>query len=369
MRVLIAGGGTGGHLYPGIAVAEEVVSRPGGEVLFVGTARGLEARAVPAAGYPLELLEVSGLKRMGLAGTLRGLGRLPRALGRSFSILRKFRPDVVLGVGGYASGPMVLAAALSGRPTALQEQNSVPGFTNRVLGRFVRRAFIAFPEAADRFPAGKTVPTGNPVRRSFLGATVGRGAAPSANHGGGGRVLVVGGSQGARAVNDLVVAAAEVWARSGRWPTLVHQTGGTDASRVSAAYAQLGKSAEQHIQVRPFIDDMPAAYAAADVVIARSGAMTLAELAILGKPALLIPLPTAADDHQTKNATAFSDVGAARVLPQAGTTGAELAAAVDELLGDAARRAAMAQAMASRARPSAAKDIVDQLQVLIAARA
>jgi UDP-N-acetylglucosamine--N-acetylmuramyl-(pentapeptide) pyrophosphoryl-undecaprenol N-acetylglucosamine transferase len=369
MRLLIAGGGTGGHLYPGIAVAEEVMSRPGGEVLFVGTSRGIEAKAVPAAGYPLELLEVSGLKRMGLMGTLRGVGRLPGAWARSRAILRAFDPDVVLGVGGYASGPMVFTAALGGRPTALQEQNSVPGFTNRVLGRFVRRAFIAFPEAADRFPAGKAVPTGNPVRRSFLAATVGRAAAPSGKPVGGGRILVVGGSQGARAVNDLVVAAAEVWARADRWPSLVHQTGGTDAGRVSAAYAALGKAAETHIQVRPFIDDMPAAYASADLVIARAGAMTLAELAILGKPALLIPLPTAADDHQSKNARAFAEAGAARVLSQTGTTGAQLAAAVSDLLIDPARRASMAQAMAARARPSAAKDIVDQLQSLIAAPA
>jgi UDP-N-acetylglucosamine--N-acetylmuramyl-(pentapeptide) pyrophosphoryl-undecaprenol N-acetylglucosamine transferase len=369
LRLLIAGGGTGGHLYPGIAIAEEVVSRPGGEVLFVGTSRGLEAKAVPAAGYQLELLEVSGLKRMGVVGTLRGLGRLPGALGRSLAILRRFRPDAVLGVGGYASGPMVMAAALSGRPTALQEQNTVPGFTNRVLGRFVRRAFIAFPEAADRFPRGKALPTGNPVRRSFLTATAARAGAPGTSISGGGRVLVVGGSQGARAVNDLVVAAAEVWSRSGRWPSLVHQTGGADAGRVSAAYAILGRAAEEHVQVRAFIDDMPAAYAAADLVIARAGAMTLAELAILGKPALLIPLPTAADDHQSKNAAAFADAGAARVLPQAGTTGAQLATAVTELLGDPVRRAAMAQAMSARARPSAAKDIADQLEALIAATA
>jgi UDP-N-acetylglucosamine--N-acetylmuramyl-(pentapeptide) pyrophosphoryl-undecaprenol N-acetylglucosamine transferase len=182
-------------------------------------------------------------------------------------------------------------------------------------------------------------------------------------------VLVVGGSQGARAVNDLVVAAAETWAQSGGWPNLVHQTGGADAGRVSAAYARFGRAADQHIQVRPFIDDMPAAYAAADLVIARAGAMTLAELAILGKPALLIPLPTAADDHQSKNAMAFAEAGAALVLPQAGTSGAQLASVVSDLLIDPVRRASMAQAMAARARPSAAKDIVDQLQVLIAAPA
>jgi UDP-N-acetylglucosamine--N-acetylmuramyl-(pentapeptide) pyrophosphoryl-undecaprenol N-acetylglucosamine transferase len=365
MRVLIAGGGTGGHLYPGIAIAEEVTARPGGEVLFVGTARGLEARAVPAAGYPLELLQVSGLKRMGLGATLRGLGRLPGALGRSLAILRRFRPDVVLGVGGYASGPLVLAAALTGRPTALQEQNSVPGFTNRVLGRFVRRAFIAFPEAAARFPAGKSLATGNPVRRAFLAGA--RAAAGAGAPGPGGRVLVVGGSQGARAVNDLVLGAAQEWARAGCLPALVHQTGGADAERMTGAYdAIAGPDAglRGRIQVRPFIDDMVAAYAAADLVIARAGAMTLAELAILGKPALLIPLPTAADDHQSKNAAAFAAAGAALVLPQGDTSAVQLARTVTTLLGDPERRGAMAGAMSARARPSAAKDIVDELQAL-----
>jgi UDP-N-acetylglucosamine--N-acetylmuramyl-(pentapeptide) pyrophosphoryl-undecaprenol N-acetylglucosamine transferase len=365
MRLLIAGGGTGGHLYPGIAVAEEVSARPGGEVLFVGTSRGLEARAVPAAGYPLELLQVSGLKRMGLGGTLRGLGRLPAAFARSLAILRRFRPDVVLGVGGYASGPMVMAAALTGRPTALQEQNSVPGFTNKVLGRFVKRAFIAFPQAEAAFPAGKTLPTGNPVRRAFVTAARSRAAEASgagASPEGAGRILVVGGSQGARAVNELVVGAAEVWARAGSLPAIVHQTGGADAERTSIAYARLGLEASA--RVRPFIDDMAAAYAAADLVIARAGALTLAELAIMGRPALLIPLPTAADDHQSKNAAAFAAAGAALVLAQGQTTGAELAGAVTALLRDRPRRLTMAHAMSRQARPSAAKEIVDQLEIL-----
>ena len=169
MRVLIAGGGTGGHLFPGIAVAEEVIKR-GGEVLFVGTTRGLEARVLPAAGYQLELLKVSGLNRVGPVALVRGLLRLPFAFGRSFAILRRFRPDVVLGVGGYASGPMVMAAALTGRPSAIQEQNSVPGFTNRVLGRFVRAVFIAFGEAGGAFPEHKVAMTGNPVRKAFAAA-------------------------------------------------------------------------------------------------------------------------------------------------------------------------------------------------------
>src|SRR6185369_1204510 len=188
MRLLIAGGGTGGHLYPGIAVAEQVTAA-GGEVLFVGTTRGIEARVVPAAGYPLELLEVSGLKRMGLVRTLQGLGRVPLALARSLSIVRRWKPDVVLGVGGYASGPVVLAAALAGYPTAIQEQNSVPGFTNRTLGRFARAVLVAFEDAQPFFAARKVTLMGNPVRRRFVERAQAQAEGERAT------LLVVGGSQ------------------------------------------------------------------------------------------------------------------------------------------------------------------------------
>ena len=356
MRVLIAGGGTGGHLYPGIAVAEEVRAR-GGEVLFVGTARGIEAKAVPAAGYPLELLEVSGLKRMGLVKTVQGLARVPVALARSLGIVRRFKPDVVLGVGGYASGPMVLAAALARYPTAIQEQNSVPGFTNRTLGRFVRAVLVAFEEARRYFPARKVVLTGNPVRRRFVERAAGQAQS-------GGTLLVVGGSQGARAVNDLVLGAAEVLAAQGALPPLVHQTGTADAERCQDRYRALGLA--ERVTVRPFIEDMAAALGEAQLVVGRAGALTLAELAIVGRPAVLIPLPTAADDHQSKNAAAFAAAGAAVVLPQADATGATLAATLAPLLADPPRRLQMAQAMRTLARPTAAADVVQQLAALAA---
>jgi UDP-N-acetylglucosamine--N-acetylmuramyl-(pentapeptide) pyrophosphoryl-undecaprenol N-acetylglucosamine transferase len=361
LRLLIAGGGTGGHLFPGIAVAEEVRAR-GGEVLFVGTARGLEVRLVPAAGFPLELIEVSGLKRVGVVAVVRGLVRLPLALTQSLALVRRFRPDVVLGVGGYASGPLVMAAALARRPTALLEQNSVPGFTNRTLGRFVRRAFIAFPQAAAAFPRAKVVATGNPVRRAFLDAAAR--VPPAGPPGAAGRLLVVGGSQGARAVNDLVVGAMGIWARQGRLPALTHQTGAGDAERVTAGYAGLGLGEGARVDVRPFLDDMVGALGAADLVIARAGAMTLAELAILGKPAILVPLPTAADDHQSRNAAAFAEAGAALVLPQATATAATLATLAREILDDPARRQGMAVAMRALGRPGAAQDIVDGLVAL-----
>ncbi len=358
MRLLIAGGGTGGHLYPGLAVAEEVKAR-GGEVLFVGTERGLEARVVPAAGYPLELVTVSGLKRVGLGARLRGLARLPAALGRSLAIIRAFRPDAVLGVGGYASGPVLVAAALLRRPCAIMEQNSVPGFTNKRLGPLVRAVFTAFEAAHAAFPARKIVPTGNAVRRVFLDAA--RAAGPRRVAGPGRNVLVVGGSQGARAVNDLVIAAAEAWATSATPPSVVHQTGTADEQRVKEAYTQRGITT---VEVRPFIEDMAAACARADLVVARAGALTLAELAILGIPAILIPLPTAADDHQTRNAATFADAGAAVLLRQSDTDGPRLAAEVTRLLSDPARRQSMSTAMSTLARPRAAAEMVDRLQAL-----
>jgi UDP-N-acetylglucosamine--N-acetylmuramyl-(pentapeptide) pyrophosphoryl-undecaprenol N-acetylglucosamine transferase len=356
MRVIIAGGGTGGHLFPGIALAEEIVRAPGGgEVLFVGTARGLEAKAVPAAGFPLELLEVSGLKRMGALGTLRGLARLPRAFLQSRRILRRFRPDVVVGVGGYASGPLVLAAALAGYPTVVQEQNSRAGFTNRLLARFARRVFVAFEGLERQFPARKIRLTGNPVRRSFLER-----AADIAGRSGD-AVLVLGGSQGSRAVNELVAGAAELLAARAALPRIVHQTGPAEADAVRAKYDALGLAAR--VAVRPFIDDMPAALAGAALVVARAGALTLAELAITGRPAILIPLPTAADDHQSENARAFERAGAAVVMPQSQASPAALADQVAAIMSDGARRAAMAAAMRSLGRPDATRAIVAELDV------
>jgi UDP-N-acetylglucosamine--N-acetylmuramyl-(pentapeptide) pyrophosphoryl-undecaprenol N-acetylglucosamine transferase len=360
VRLLVAGGGTGGHLFPGIAVADEVIKRGGGEVLFGGTSRGIETRAVPAAGYALETLEVSGLKRMGLIGTLRGLFRLPLAITKSFAILRRFKPQVVLGVGGYASGPMVLAAALLGYPTAIQEQNSVPGITNRVLGKLVRAVFIAFEDAARFFPARKIEQLGNPVRQKIVAALERVGAAETISKKL--RILIVGGSQGARAVNDLVTAAAEILTAAKVDFTLVHQTGNADLDRIQKRYRALGLG--ERTVLKTFIDDMATAYAEADLVVARAGALTLAELAIAGKPAILIPLPTAADDHQRKNAERFAHAGAAVVLDQRHARPEDLATAMAGLAKDSAKRTVMGVAMHRLARPKAAQAIVDRLEGL-----
>ena len=352
MKVIIAGGGTGGHLFPGIAVAEELVAR-GHSVRFVGTEKGIEARAVPKAGYPLDLIDIAGIKAKGFKGTVSGLFRVPRALGQSRAILRREQPDVVVGVGGYASGPMVLAAALGGRPTAILEQNSVPGFTNKTLGKFVKVIFGAFKTAEHSFSKKKYRLVGNPVRKPVRDALANA-------EGEGEGVLVVGGSQGAHAVNELVFAAMKLLKAVDQSPRLVHQTGEKDREAYVTRYAE----AEIAADVRAFIDDMGAAYRAAAVVVARAGASTLAELTMIGKPAILIPFPFAADDHQTVNARELADAGAAYLLVQSTTSPTELAEAIRGLLEDRDTRGAMSAASRALGRPRAHVEIADAIEAL-----
>ncbi|HXJ23300.1 MAG TPA: undecaprenyldiphospho-muramoylpentapeptide beta-N-acetylglucosaminyltransferase [Polyangia bacterium] len=357
LRLMIAGGGTGGHLYPGIAVAD-AVRAAGGEVVFVGTERGLETRLVPQAGYELELVSVSGLKRMGAAGLVRGLKRLPSAFLASRRILKRHRPDVVLGVGGYASGPLVFTAALCGFPTAVQEQNSVPGFTNRVLGHLAKRVFVAFEAANRSFAQRKLRFTGNPVRRSLIERAATLAARP-----GGGSILILGGSQGSHAVNELASGMVRVLDARGRLPPIIHQTGADEYERMQVHYGAFGYD-ERRVQVRAFIDDMPAALADASLVVARAGALTLAELAIMRRPAILIPLPTAADDHQTVNAMAFAGAGAAVVLSQPDASATRLGDLADEILGNPGRQVQMARAMGELARPDATETVVGELAAI-----
>jgi UDP-N-acetylglucosamine--N-acetylmuramyl-(pentapeptide) pyrophosphoryl-undecaprenol N-acetylglucosamine transferase len=363
LRVLIAGGGTGGHLYPGIALAEEITATPGSEVLFVGTARGLETKLVPGAGFRLELMEVSGLKRTGALGLVRGLARLPRAFARSRELLRQFRPDLVVGVGGYASGPLVFVAALTGYPTVIQEQNSRPGFTNRVLGRVARRVFVAFGDARRSFAKRKLRLFGNPVRRRFLDRVSQGAPAASPRET---SLLVLGGSQGSHAVNELASSMVQVLKARGILPRVVHQVGAGEIDRMLLYYEALGLS--DRVEARAYIDDMPAALAEASLVVARAGALTLAELAIMGRPAVLVPLPTATDDHQTLNALEFERAGAAVVVPQYGTTPSQLADVVQTLLGDPPRLAKMAEAMRGLGKPNATREIVAELRALVEKR-
>ena len=354
MKLLIAGGGTGGHLFPGIAIAEEARARdPGAEIAFVGTERGIEARVLPRLGWPHHFIDASGLKTVGALGALRGLLKLPRALLQSRRIVKEMAPDAVIGVGGYASGPVVLAAALAGVPTAVLEQNSIPGLANKVLGRFVRAVFLAFDETRRYFRSERIQMTGNPIRQMLRDKLLAAGGATATA---GRHVFCFGGSLGARSVNALMVDAAIKLAAEGFHLQIVHQTGPDDRDPVAARYAAAGLASAA--DVRGFIDDMAAEYGRADLVIARAGATTVAELTAVGRPAILIPYPFAADNHQEHNAQALVDAGAALVFKQSDLDGPKLAAAIRDLLSDAPRLDRMRTAMHSLARPEAAAKIV-----------
>jgi UDP-N-acetylglucosamine--N-acetylmuramyl-(pentapeptide) pyrophosphoryl-undecaprenol N-acetylglucosamine transferase len=361
VRVLIAGGGTGGHLYPGIAVAEELRRRDAAtEVSFVGTARGLESRVVPGLGYPLDLIRSAGLKGKAIGALLRGLALLPLSALDAWRVISRRRPDVVVGVGGYSSGPVLLLAALRRIPTLLMEQNTAPGFTNRVLAGWVGAAALSYDETLRHFPRVGVV-TGNPVRREFLDRG-GRDEPPPAD--GRTRVLIVGGSQGARAVNDAMLAAAPALAPHAGTLLLTHQSGERDLARVRDGYAAAGCPAT----VEPFFHDMHARMLAADVVVSRAGASTLAELTILGKPMVLVPLPTAADDHQRKNARSLARAGAAEVIEEHDLGGDRLAATVLALAADGGRRQRMGEAARALGRPDAAARVADRVAQLAGGR-
>lgn len=353
---MIAGGGTGGHLFPGVAIAEELRARePDAAIQFVGTARGIEARVLPELGWELALITVSGLKTVGVLGALRGLFRLPRALWQARRLLKQFGPDAVIGVGGYASGPVVLMARLRGIPTAICEQNSIPGLTNKILGKIARKVFLSFAESRRFFKARKVVMSGNPVRRALVQQLANRDQA--ATSGRPRTVLVCGGSQGAVAVNQLATGALCALAADHEL-AIIHQTGEKDLEVTRGRYAAAGVAAECHA----FIKDMASAYRRADLVIGRAGATTVAELAIAGKPALFIPYPFAADNHQELNAREMAEAGAALMFRQADLTVDKLRDALAPLVDPASgpqRLAAMSTAMHNLARPRAAADVVD----------
>jgi UDP-N-acetylglucosamine--N-acetylmuramyl-(pentapeptide) pyrophosphoryl-undecaprenol N-acetylglucosamine transferase len=356
LRVVIAGGGTGGHLYPGIAVAQELrAQRPDAEISFAGTARGIEARVIPREGFPLDLLRSSGLKGKSIADRARGMALVPLSLADAWRIVSTRRPDLVIGVGGYSSGPVVLVAAVRGVPTMLLEQNAVPGLTNRWLARVVKAAAVTF-DSTQAFFRSKAFVSGNPVRPEFF-ATAG----PHQESGvdeqtSVTRVLVFGGSQGAHAINVAMVEAAPRLAAGGPPLRLVHQTGERDVEMVRTAYGKAGLQAD----VEPFLYDMGRQLGLADVVVCRAGATTLAEITAAGKAAILIPLPGATDDHQRKNAEALGAAGASEVLLQRDVTGAVLADRIAALAADPGRRRRMAAAARRLAKPDAAKVIVQR---------
>lgn len=358
--MLIAGGGTGGHLYPGVALAEEITTRQqGNHVLFVGTSRGIEARVIPELGYPIEYIDVRGLKGKGVFGLIRGLLQVPRAFVQSMKIIREFRPEVAIGVGGYASGPLMMAAWLLRVPTAILEQNTVPGFTNRVLGRFVNAVYVMFESSMRHFPARKVQALGNPIRRQLLDNFL-RSKVEDAKF----NLLVLGGSQGAHALNlRMVEAAGHLGAIAGE-VRIVHQTGDKDEELVRKAYVELDRDAE----VSAFIEDMSTAYRRADLVVCRAGATTLAEVMVAKKASILIPYPYAADNHQELNARAMVDAGASRMLIERNLDGVRLSQEIIELFHNRDRLAKMEQAASRTGRPEAAREIVDACAELIERR-
>lgn len=357
-RVMVAGGGTGGHLFPGIAVVEELRRRsPEIEALFVGTRGGIESRLLPDLGYELLPIEVLPLKGRSPGELLRSLSALPASAAQALSLVKSRRPDLVIGLGGFAAGPVLLAASLCRTPTALLEQNAHVGLTNRLLSRTVGRAYLTYEQTAAQFGRERARVLGNPVRREFVQAARIAASDPEGIEARSRDLMVIGGSQGARALNEAIPPALEKAGLTGRGMTVVHQTGEAMVEQVSALYRQAGIEA----RVSPFIHDMARAYASARLVIARAGATTLAELCAIGRPSILVPYPYAADDHQAKNASALQQAGAAVMIAQDTLTPELLAREVASLLDDDGRRRAMAAAARRQGRPDAAAAIVDDL--------
>jgi UDP-N-acetylglucosamine--N-acetylmuramyl-(pentapeptide) pyrophosphoryl-undecaprenol N-acetylglucosamine transferase len=359
MKVMIAGGGTGGHLFTGVAVALALKAEGGHDIRFVGTRNGLEARVLPKEGWALSFITVGGLKRMGLIKTVLNLFKLPLSLLQSLWLVLRFWPDVVMGVGGYASGPVLLAAWLLLRPTLIVEQNSRPGVTNRILGRLVRVVVTHFRHAETSFPANKVRRLGNPVRMSASEPFT---RTREITDDGPLNILITGGSQGAHAVNMSIIGAMSELSDVAERIHLRHQCGPNDVENIKAAYARAGIAA----QIDAFIDDMAQAYLDADLVIARAGAGTVTELGIVGRAALFIPLPTAADDHQSVNASELVEADAAWVIPQKELTPDWLAQFIRPLIDDRSPLRERGRNAAAIGKPDAARDVVRVMHELSA---
>ena len=353
MRVILAGGGTGGHLFPGLAVAREFQRRNSmTEILFVGTEQGIEFKVLPREGFKLETIPVRGLKGRGIRGFLDALWGIPTGLFRSLGIIAKFRPDVVIGLGGYASGPVLLAGKLRRRPCAIMEQNLRPGFTNKLLARIVDRVFTSYRESTVYFPRAKVVESGNPVRWRKL---------PDVEKNVKFVLLVFGGSAGARHLNFAVVDALKKLTDLAPELQVIHQTGSVDLAAIKEAYGHLSFEAE----VLPFIENMDEAYARADLVLCRAGATTVAELTALGKAAILVPYPYAIYDHQRWNAQALRDQQAAEMILDRELNGEVLAGRIRTYVSDRARIERMATAARAIGRPEAAARVVDECYLLM----
>ena len=362
MKFIIAGGGTGGHLFPGIAIAEEFLSRdPANEVLFIGTGHGIEARAVPAAGYRLELISAAGIRGKGTLSQIKGAAMMVYGYAESRKILKSFRPDMVLGVGGYASLPMVLASGGMAIPRFIHEQNAIPGLTNRLLARFASKVFITLEESARYFTSATTQLTGNPLRRQILDMVITLNSSPTHTTGnsdtGEFHLFIFGGSQGAHAINAAMTEALPLLKKSPIRLTITHQTGEKDYEEVTEAY----RTAQVEAKVTPFISDMAAEYAAADLVICRAGATTIAEITACGKACLFIPFPHAVDDHQRRNAEALLKKDACFMMLERELTGTTLAESILTLANNQALVHHTGDLAFSLARLDAARIIVDEM--------
>ena len=356
MKCVIAGGGTGGHLFPGIAVAEAFTEREeGNEVLFIGTERGIEVRVLADGKFPLKTIRAMPFKGRPLSRKIRALGSIPSAVSEALSVLKDFRPQLVLGVGGYASGPVLLAAYLLGIKRAIHEQNMVPGMTNRILKWFSQLIFVSFEETTCYFPKKKTRVTGNPIRKEFFRC--------SRKQPKGDRftVLVFGGSAGAHRINEAMGEALDSLQRVKSSLRFIHQTGREDLEFVSRGYREKGFDA----LVKPFFEDMVAQYQASDLILCRAGASTIAELSICGKAAILIPYPHAAHQHQLLNARKLMERGAAQMIEDGALNGPLLAGEILRLHGHPEERERMEEVIQSMARPKAAQEIVDHCYALV----
>ena len=352
----MAGGGTGGHVVPLLAVARELKER-GHACVFIGTRTGFEAKLVPAAGFPLEFIEIGGLKRVGVIRTIRTLTELPLSVIKVRGMLNKYRPGAVFSLGGYAAGPVVLASLQKRLPLVVMEPNAMPGLTNRQIGRFVTRALLSFPEAQRFFPAGKSEITGLPVRPEFFRIQ----AKPRE---GKLTLLITGGSQGSRTLNQ---AAAGSWRyfRESNFPVrFIHQTGTATYEALAKKFSETGLEGE----VLPFIDDMPGAFERADLVICRAGAGAVAELAAAGKPSILVPLPTAADQHQLRNAEAFDKAGAARLISDQEMNGGRLFEEAGKLKSQPETLKRMGERARGFAHPEAARRAADVVEEAIGSK-
>lgn len=353
---LIAAGGTGGHVIPGLEVARELRSR-GHRSIFVAAGRGLEQTLVPEAGFELEAIEIGALNRVSAAVRIKTVLRLPLAIVQAWRLLSRLRPGAVLSLGGYASGPLVAAALLRGVPVVALEPNAYPGLANRLAGRFVKRALLGFEEGRGYFRKGRSEVSGVPVRKEFFEIPAKKQSRPF-------MILVTGGSQGSSTLNAAALGAVEMWSKEG-FPggvKIVHQAGSRAYTEVAQRYASLAASADVGVTAVPFIEDMPAAFGEADLIVCRAGASAVAELAAAGKPAVLIPFPFAADDHQWRNAQALAKRGAAVVVRDGDWDAERMKRETEAIAGDPERVAAMSRAVRAEARPDAALIAADRLE-------